>query len=153
LRAAPEALGKAPTGGGTGRTLVYVFQRFGADGLNTVIPIEPAEHAVYRSYRPTLGIDRAHPGLGALGPDFALHPVMNDGIFRLYQKGMVAVLPAVGYPEGSRSHFDSQLFVDLGTPGDRSTPDGWLNRHLQSLGPGSDPLRAVVFGTSKPASI
>src|SRR3990172_7343030 len=40
----------------TGKTLVYIFQRFGADGLNIAIPTEASEYALYKSYRPTLGI-------------------------------------------------------------------------------------------------
>jgi len=118
-----------------------------------VLAVNPSEYALYRSFRPTLAIDRTLPGVGPLDADFALHPVMKDGLHRLWLAGEVAVMPNVGYPDASRSHFDGQLFMDRGTPGEKTTADGWLNRYLQSAMPSSDPLRAVAFGSSLPASL
>ena len=39
------------TTAGSGKTFIFIFQRFGADGLNTVIPIEAGEYATYSGYR------------------------------------------------------------------------------------------------------
>ena len=138
---------------GTGKTLIYLFQRFGADGLNTVVPINPSEYTLYRGYRPVLAVDKNHPQLGAISTDFALHPTTNAGLFALWNRGNLAVLPDVGYPNGSRSHFDSQLYLENGTPEVRTTRDGWLNRYLQAAPASGDPLRALAFGTALPASL
>ena len=148
---APEVAGGGRTGK-RGKTLVYVFQRFGADGLNIVIPMEKGEHALYKSYRPNLAIDRSHRRIGPLTKDFGLHPLMAKGLYPLWHGGNMAVLPNVGYPEGSRSHFDSQLFLDNGTPHDKTTPGGWLNRYLRGTSDNGSPLRALAFGVQLPRS-
>ena len=50
----------------------------------------------------------------------------------LFDDGDLAVIRATGLPKVNRSHFEAQRFVELGTPGNRNTPDGWLARHFQS---------------------
>lgn len=141
----------------TGKTLVYIFQRFGCDGLNITIPTDAAEYALYKSYRPTLGIGTSatDPLLTAqqLTPQWCLNPVMKAGLYSLYQQGTMAVFPDMGYPNASRSHFDSQMFVDNGTPYDKTTPDGWLNRFLQEQPNPANSLRALSFGSSLPFSL
>jgi uncharacterized protein (DUF1501 family) len=136
----------------SGRTFVYVFQRFGADGLNIVVPTEAGEYATYQSYRPTLAVPMASLTPQQLTPDFALHPSAAS-LHALYLAGNCAVFPNVGYPNGSRSHFDSQLFMDNGTPYDKTTRDGWLNRYLQNAPPNPDPLRAIAFGSTLPVPL
>ena len=42
--------------------------------------------------------------------------------------GSLAVVHAVGSPDSTRSHFDAQDFMESGTPGIKSTDDGWMNR-------------------------
>ena len=37
---------------------------------------------------------------------------------------------AAGLDTSSRSHFDNQAQIELGTPGDGGTTDGWLTRHF-----------------------
>ena len=133
-----------------GKTLVHVFLRGGMDGLNTLVPTEAGEYATYRGYRPTLYVDDAEPDLGPVNADFAMHPLLKNGLHRLYQEGMVAVLPDVGYPDSSRSHFDSMTFVELGTPHDKFTGDGWINRYLQAAPPSPDPLRALAIAATLP---
>lgn len=39
---------------------------------------------------------------------------------------------AAGLMEDTRSHFDAQQYIELGTPGDKTTANGWITRHLQS---------------------
>lgn len=146
-------LARARTLAASGKTLVYVFQRFGADGLNTVVPTESGEYATYRGFRPTLYVDSSDPKLGPLTPDFALHPLAHDGLYALWQQGTLAVLPDVGYPDGSRSHFDSQQWLDNGTPGTATTADGWLNRWLQTAPASADPLHALAFASSLPPAL
>src|SRR5690349_4146513 len=37
-------------------TLITIFLRGGADGLNIAVPTEAGDHATYLSYRPNLGV-------------------------------------------------------------------------------------------------
>jgi len=46
-------------------------------------------------------------------------------------KGL-AIVHAAGSPDTTRSHFDAQDCMESGTPGVKSTQDGWLNRALQA---------------------
>jgi uncharacterized protein (DUF1501 family) len=64
----------------------------------------------------------------------------------LWSNHSFAIVQAVGLPWANRSHFEAERYVELGTPGNRFTPTGWLTRHLQTAGnlPASLPLPAVV---------
>lgn len=126
-------------------TLVVVFQRGGCDGLNTVVPYGDEE---YYNLRPTIGIQPPDPEdpQSALDLDgfFGLHPSLS-GLKGIFDDGNLAVMPAVQYPGYSRSHFDSQNFIESGIR--ENNRDGWLNRYL-STSAGSGQLRAVHFGGS-----
>src|SRR5207248_3936240 len=47
---------------------------------------------------------------------------------------MLAPVHAVGSPSNTRSHFDAQDYMESGTPDDKGTRDGWLNRYLATKG-------------------
>ena len=120
--------------GSRGKTLVYLFLRGGYDGLNMVIPRTGTHRTEYENKRehiqvPVSGENAMHNLNGAFG----LHGSAS-GMKALYDAGKLAVVHAVGMPEGlgSRSHFDSQEMYELGTPGDLSTTTGWLARHMMS---------------------
>ncbi len=125
------------------RILVVIFQRGGCDGLNTIVPYGEDE---YYNLRPDIAI--APPGnfLGALDLDgfFGMHPALSK-LYAIYQEGTVAILPAVHYPNASRSHFDSQAYIESGIP--TRLPDGWLNRYLATT-QNEVMLRAVGFGST-----
>lgn len=106
--------------------LVVIFQRGAVDGLNVVVPYREKN---YYSMRPTIAI----PEKNVLDLDgfFGLHPSLA-GFKPLYQSGQLAIVHAAGSPDMSRSHFDAQDYMESGTPGVKSTTDGWLNRALQS---------------------
>lgn len=110
------------------KVLVVVFQRGAVDGLNMVVP--HGDGAYYTS-RPTIAV--APPGRpgGALDLDghFGLHPRLAP-LHALYTRGQLAVVHACGSPDPTRSHFDAQDYMETGTPGVKSTQDGWLNRVL-----------------------
>jgi uncharacterized protein (DUF1501 family) len=143
LGAVPGFLGRAlaASSASSGKTLVLVFQRGGADGLSIVPPVgDPA----YRALRPTLAL--APPGKdgGALRLDdvFALHPALAP-LLPLWSEGTLGIVHAAGLPGATRSHFDAQDFCESGTPGLKSTADGWLNRAVQRA-PGPDGAFRVV---------
>jgi len=112
-----------------GKVLVMVFQRGGCDGLNTVVPFGDAD---YYGLRPTIAVPR--PGASAssaldLDGFFGLHPSLS-ALRPIWDLGHLGVLPAVQYPDASRSHFTGQRLIESGAP--QEGLDGWLNRYLQS---------------------
>jgi uncharacterized protein (DUF1501 family) len=127
------------------KRLVVVFQRGAADGLNIVVP--HAEHSYY-SLRPSINIPRQQ--VLDLNGFFGLHPSLAP--FKpLWDERHLAIVHAAGSPDETRSHFDAQDYMESGTPGVKSTDDGWLNRTLQTeRSSDPSPFRAVALGTSLP---
>jgi uncharacterized protein (DUF1501 family) len=126
--------GAATLGAARGKTLICLFQRGAADALNMIVP--HGERAYY-TMRPTIAIPRPTNGRADAAIDidgfFGLHPALaplND----LYKRGMVAPVHAVGSPSSTRSHFDAQDYMESGTPDNKGTKDGWLNRYLAVRG-------------------
>jgi uncharacterized protein (DUF1501 family) len=116
---------------GRRKVLVAIFQRGAVDGLNMVVPFGERD---YYTSRPTIAVPR--PGVGdmaALDLDgfFAFHPRLAP-LQRLYARNQLAIVHACGSPDNTRSHFDAQDYMESGTPGRKSTRDGWLNRCLQA---------------------
>jgi len=121
-----SVLAQATSAQANGKKLVVLFQRGAADGLNLVVPYrEPAYYAM----RPSIAIQPNQ--VLDLDGFFGLHPSMQP-LLPLYKSGHLAVIHAAGSPDPSRSHFDAQDFMESGTPGVKSTQDGWLNRALQA---------------------
>ncbi|MEP7131562.1 MAG: DUF1501 domain-containing protein [Acidobacteriota bacterium] len=132
------------------RVLVAIFQRGAVDGLNVVVPY--AEKAYYDA-RPSISIPRPGAGEGAaldLDGFFGLHPSLSP-ILPLFRDGSAAFVHAVGSPDATRSHFDAQDFMESGTPGVKSTTDGFLSRAIagKKLAKPS-PLRALAVSPSLP---
>ena len=127
------------------KVLVAVFQRGAVDGLNVIVPY--AEKAYYDA-RPTIAVPRnevidldgffgAHPSLASIAPYF--------------KDKSLAVVHAAGSPDATRSHFDAQDFMESGTPGVKTTQDGFLSRALTcKLDQTASPLRAVALSPALP---
>ena len=96
------AAGPAP------RLLVLVELKGGNDGLNTVVPFADP---LYRDLRPRLALER--DGLVTLDARRALHPALAPWL-PLWQKGEVAIVESVGYPQPNLSHFRSIEIWDTG---------------------------------------
>jgi len=139
-----------------GRQLVVIFQRGAADGLNVVVPYREKN---YYAMRPGIAI----PDNQVIDLDgfFGLHPALAP--FKpLYDQGHLAIIHAAGSPDMSRSHFDAQDYMESGTPGVKSTDDGWLNRALQaedlrprimSHAQEHTAFRAVALGSQVPRTL
>ncbi|MFY7854690.1 MAG: hypothetical protein ACOVQT_01010, partial [Rubrivivax sp.] len=56
---------------------------------------------------------------------------------------------AGGAQASGRSHFEAQDELESGTPGVKTTPDGWMGR-LLTLGGDSEAVRAVYAGPNRP---
>src|SRR5229473_1917154 len=116
------------------KRLIVLFQRGAADGLNIVVP--HGEQAYY-NMRPSIAIPRQ--SVLDLDGFFGLHPSMS-AFKPLWNQKHLAVLHAAGSPDNTRSHFDAQDYMESGTPGVKSTEDGWLNRYLQAK---ADPTKSL----------
>ena len=142
----PSFLVRAAEGekGKRGKILVVVFQRGGMDGLNAVIPFRDR---TYYSLRPSIAIPEPASGEErAIDLDgfYGFHPALAP-LKPLFDKGHLAVIHATGSPDNTRSHFDAQDYMELGTPGVKSTPDGWLNRALMQDRKNDNPFQAVAL--------
>lgn len=127
------------------RTLVCLFQRGAVDGLSMLVPF--GEEQYYRE-RPRIAIPRS--AVVDLDGHFGLHPRLAP-LKPFWDAGSLAVVPAVGSPDRTRSHFDAQDYMESGTPGVKSTTDGWANRYCQNAREHTDtPFRAVAFGPQLP---
>jgi uncharacterized protein (DUF1501 family) len=126
--------GAATHGNRRGKVLICLFQRGAADALNVVVP--HGEAAYYRM-RPSIAIPRPVSGAAQAAVDldgfFGLHPSLAP-FKELWDRGLLAPVHAVGSPSNTRSHFDAQDYMESGTPDNKGTPDGWLNRYLATRG-------------------
>ena len=158
MGAAPVWLARAAaTEGRKRKTLVAIFMRGAADGLNIVVPFGDP---LYRQLRPNLGLQPPRQGNDEGNGPFA-SVIDLDGTFglnaglrplkALWDRKQLAIVEATGSPDSSRSHFDAQDYMESGTPG--KTGNGWLNRALTDARPDSSPLRAVALSNRIPRSL
>lgn len=140
--------------GANGKKMLFIFLRGANDGLNSVVPVgDPA----YLTARPNLKVpfdpgttystpgncDFFPTGTAAtfnyanaikLGNGFAgLHPSLRF-LAPVYNVGDLAIIHRVGYPNQSRSHFDSQNYWENGTPNNNLVKDGLLYRTMIESG-------------------
>lgn len=132
--------------GDTSDILVVVFLRGGWDALNVVPPIDGNDRGFYELARPNIKIT----DLLQLNDQFGLHPSLGP-LHDLYQAGKMGIVHAVGLNYDTRSHFDAQEFIELGTPGLKSTTSGWISRHLQQTGVSS--ILPVLSTSDLPTSL
>ena len=132
------------------KTLVAIFQRGAVDGLNVIVPYG---ESTYYAARPSIAVPRPGAAEGAaldLDGFFGAHPSLAS-LVPYFRDHSLAVVHAVGSPDPSRSHFDAQDFMESGTPGVKSTEDGFLSRALKAKKePDASPLRAVALSPSLP---
>jgi uncharacterized protein (DUF1501 family) len=137
---------------GKKKVLVTIFQRGAVDGLNMVVPYGDGE---YYNLRRTIAIKKPNEIDGAVDLDgyFGLHPSLKP-LEKFWQSKQLAVIHSTGSPDNTRSHFDAQDYMESGTPGVKSTRDGWLNRVLQAKNDkDASPFRAVSMTSNLPRSL
>lgn len=108
--------------GRPGRTVVFVELSGGNDGLNTVIP---AADPLYRRLRPSIAVEAAK--LRTIDAETALHPSLTR-IAATWDKGELAIVEGVGYPNPNRSHFRSIEIWETGSDADEVLTSGWVSR-------------------------
>lgn len=123
--------------------LIYVFLRGGMDGLSLYAPSAGhPDRGNYEGLRDSLSVRLPTSGANAMLP-LADGFGLNAGaapLHDLWTQGDLAFVHATGLPIVNRSHFEAERFIEFGTPGNaelgipgsRLTPDGWLTRHLNS---------------------
>lgn len=132
----------------TRRKLIVIMLRGAVDGLSVVVPW--GDDNYYRA-RPTIAL--AHPGTpgGVIDLDgyFGLHPALAP-LHELWQQRKLAFVHASGSPDPTRSHFDAQDYLESGTPGRKSTQDGWMNRLAGAMSATDSAMRAISIGPVMP---
>lgn len=143
-------------------TVVLVFLRGGMDGLNLVPPIAGNDRGFYEEARPSLNI-AASGTYGALplsladntATGFGLHPSAT-GLYDLWNAGKLAIVHSCGMATTvTRSHFDAQLYLDLGTPGQQTGGSGWFTRawSTQPGVAGNEVLPLLAVASRQPSNL
>lgn len=139
-------------GYGKKKVLVTIFQRGAVDGLNMVVPHGDVD---YYQLRRAIAIQKPGRAEGAIDLDgyFGLHPSMST-LEPFWKSKNLAIIHSSGSPDNTRSHFDAQDYMQSGTPGNKSTRDGWLNRAMIATAkPDASPFRAVSMTQSLPRAL
>ncbi len=151
LMRAADAVAAEPVGGGAtaGKILVVIEMSGGNDGLNTVIPITDPQYA---KLRPGIGV--ASGDAVKIDAKLGLNPTMKS-LAQLYEKGHVAVVSGVGYPNPNRSHFQSMDIWQTGDPNITARErTGWIARYFDADGHyKADPLSGITLGSSLPLAM
>ena len=125
------------------KTLVAIFQRGAVDGLNMIVPYG---ESAYYSARPSIAIPKSD--VLDLDGFFGAHPALQS-LMPFWKDHSLAIVNAAGSPDSTRSHFDAQDFMESGTPGVKSTEDGFLARALATR-TSESPVRAVAMSQTPP---
>ncbi len=136
---------------GKKKVLICIFQRGAMDGLMAVTPFTDA---YLKAARPNLFLNAgAGNPLIDLDGKFGLHPGFK-AFETLYKTKQLAIVHGIGSPNTTRSHFDAQDYMESGTPYNKGTASGWLNR-VVGLTPKNDtsPFKAVSITNSLPRSL
>jgi uncharacterized protein (DUF1501 family) len=133
-----------------GRVLVVVQLDGGNDGINTVVPFRDKGYARYRK-----AIRLPEKRLIKITRELGLHPAMGDAA-KLLESGRLAIVPGVGYPNPSRSHFHSRAIWQSARLDRREhTGLGWIGRALDGGAPPRDggPAAMLIGPDSPPPAL
>ena len=128
--------------------VLVVVQLTGAnDYMNTIIPYS---NPLYQENRPTVGV--AAEQVLPIDQDFGFNPAMAP-IKELYDRGKVAVINGVGYPNPNRSHFRSMDIWHTCEP-EKIATEGWLGKAIRDLDPrGENVVTGVNIGRGLPRAM
>lgn len=130
------------------RILVVVQMGGGNDGLNTIIPFT---NDAYHRARPNLAVPQKD--VIRVTDELGFHPGLAK-VKDLYDKGAMAVIQGVGYPNPSRSHFKSMEIWHTADPEGRVIRYGWIGRYFDSKCPVCEqPTVGVNVGPSMPLAM
>lgn len=142
-----RALAQSPLAGlpgSQGRCLVVINLAGGNDGLNCIVPHGDAQ---YYRLRPTLAISQSE--VLAIDSHVGLNPKMT-AFKSMYDKGQIAIVQGVGYPDPNYSHFRSTEIWQTAAP-DRYEHTGWLGRYFDESGlPSTNLFNGVAISQTVP---
>ena len=124
------------------KTLVVIELAGGNDGLNTIIPYNDPN---YRKLRPTIAIKDGIP----ISNQAALHPALKD-LKPIFDKGRVAIIQNVSYPNPNLSHFRSKEIWQSAHP-QGASDTGWLARYLSDVQ--AKTAEAIFLGEEYPLAL
>src|SRR5215470_5148202 len=106
-----------------GKVLVVIQLDGGNDGINTVVPFKDEGYAKHRK---SLRLPKEQ--LVKLNDEVGLNPAMSD-LRKVFEAGQLTIVQGVGYPNPSRSHFESMAVWQTARRDPRDHNDyGWLGR-------------------------
>ncbi|UKN03371.1 DUF1501 domain-containing protein [Paracrocinitomix mangrovi] len=108
------------------KRLVVIQLSGGNDGLNTVVP-----YGLDGYYNNRSGIGISAEELLKIGDQFGFHPKLA-GLHDLHEKGLLAIINSVGYPNPNRSHFRSMDIWHTASDSNEYKTTGWLGRYMDS---------------------
>ena len=129
------------------RSLVVLELNGGNDALNTIVPYS---NGLYYDYRP--GISIAQQDVLPINDDYGFNPNM-PAVKELWDRGELAVINGIGYPQPNRSHFRSRDIWYTAEP-DTIGTEGWLGAAIRNLdAKGENVLTGVNFGRGLPRAL
>lgn len=131
-----------------GQPVLVVLQLTGGnDYMNTVVPYGDP---LYYDNRSSLGIPE--DDVVKLDDKVGFNPAL--GAFEdIYERGEMAVIHGIGFPESTRSHFRAMDIWHTSEPHKVGT-EGWLGRAIRDLDPdGENPVTAVNIGQGLPRAL
>lgn len=132
---------------GKHRSVVVIQLSGGNDALNTVVPYG---NGLYYDFRPYVNI--AEDDVLPLEGDLGLNPSMAS-MKEIWNKGNLAIVNGVGYPNPNRSHFRS-MDVWHTAESEKIGDEGWLGQTIRDLDPtGENVLTGVNFGRGLPRAL
>ena len=134
------------------RTLVVIELNGGNDALNTIVPFG---NGLYYDHRPGIGIAQQDVlPLGSIGDasGYGFNPNM-PAVKDLWDRGELAIINGIGYPQPNRSHFRSRDIWYTAEPESIGT-EGWLGAAIRDLdAKGENVLTGVNFGRGLPRAL
>ena len=106
--------------------LVLIELKGGNDGLNTVVPY--ADNTYYQLRN---GIAIRREEVLKIDPRVGLHPELKAAL-PLWEKGELAIVQGVGYPQPNLSHFRSIEIWETSSKSAEYLEDGWVARGMKA---------------------
>lgn len=129
------------------RALVVIQLAGANDALNTIVPYT---NGLYYDFRSNISISAED--VLPINDELGFNPNL-ELVKALYDRGKVAIVNGIGYPNPNRSHFRS---MDIWHTAEPATvgKEGWLGRVIRELDPnGDNVLTGVNFGRGLPRSL
>ena len=129
------------------RSLVVIELAGGNDALNTLVPYN---NSLYYEYRPGIGIQQGD--VLAINGEYGFNPNMQ-AVKDLWDRGELAIINGIGYPQPNRSHFRSRDIWHTAEP-ESIGNQGWLGAAIRDLdAKGENVLTGVNFGRGLPRAL